>query len=507
MNENLFGFTADEDCNPLQGYSFSNRPLIIASNRGPVSIELDEGGKLEFQRGSGGLVTALTGLAQHVDATWISCGLTQEDINWGTGYVPLSTDGGKIQVQFLAPDKDSYDGYYNVIANPLLWFLQHSMWDVPRAPIIDRNTWQAWENGYKKVNRLFATAIIGQIGNRSSSAIVMLQDYHLYLSARIIKSAMRPGERPTILHFIHIPWPGPEYWRILPPAMRFEILDSLCAVDLLGFQTNADGLNFIRTCESFLPRAYVNYRKGRIWYRNHATYVRDFPISIDVSALKTLASSEQTMEYRSEIEEITSGYQLIVRIDRAEPSKNIIRGFLAYEEMFELHPEHCGKVKFLALLVPSRLGVDEYQDYLDELNATAGRVNANYGDSDWEPIRIIVGDNYARAVAALQSYDVLMVNAIADGMNLVAKEGPIVNDRDGVLVLSERAGARQQLEPGAIIISPCDVYATAEALHQGLTMSKKEREERADRMRWIIEKEDIVEWLCRQLSTVEELNL
>ena len=507
MNDNLLDYTLDEDCAPLQDYSFSNRPLIIASNRGPVSIELDEDGDLIFHRGSGGLVTALTGLAQHVDATWISCALTQEDINWGTGYIPLSNDRGKIQVQFLAPDIDAYEGYYNVIANPLLWFLQHSMWDVPRVPIIDRNTWQAWENGYKRVNKLFSRAVIEQVEKWDSSAIVMLQDYHLYLSARLIRSSMRPSDRPTILHFIHIPWPGPEYWQILPPAMRFEILDSLCAVDLLGFQTYADGLNFIRSCESFLPRAYVNFKKGRIWYRNHATYVRDFPISIDVSALKTLASSEEVMDYRSEVEEITSGYQLIVRIDRVEPSKNIIRGFLAYEEMLELHPEHCGKVKFLALLVPSRLGVGEYQDYLDELNATAGRVNAIYGDSDWEPIRTIVGDNYARAVAALQCYDVLLVNAIADGMNLVAKEGPIVNDRDGVLVLSERAGARQQLEPGAIIISPCDVYATAEAVHQGLTMSKQERKERASRMRWIIEKEDIVEWLCRQLTTVEELNL
>ena len=190
-----------------------------------------------------------------------------------------------------------------------------------------------------------------------------------------------------------------------------------------------------------------------------------------------------------------------------EPSKNIIRGFLAYEEMLELYPEHRGKVKFLALLVPSRMDVDEYQDYLDELSAAAGRVNAAFGDGDWEPIRLIVSENYTRAVAALELYDVLLVNAIADGMNLVAKEGPIVNQRDGVLVLSERTGAHQQLGVGAITISPCDVYATAEALHQALIMHVEEKKERAQRMRWIINKEDIVDWLCRQLYTVNELDL
>jgi trehalose 6-phosphate synthase len=175
--------------------------------------------------------------------------------------------------------------------------------------------------------------------------------------------------------------------------------------------------------------------------------------------------------------------------------------------MLELHPEHCGKVQFLALLVPSRLEVPEYKSYLDDLMATAGRVNATYGNSQWEPVRVVVGDNYPRAVAAMQLYDVLIVNAIADGMNLVAKEGPIVNERDGVLILSERAGARQQLEPGSLVISPCDVYATAQAMHQALVMSAEERRKRADRLQWIVEQEDITDWLCSQLETVIELDL
>jgi trehalose 6-phosphate synthase len=493
-------------CEALQADFFSNRALVVAANRGPVTFETAEDGSVQFQRVGGGLVTALTGLCLHAEATWIACAQTDADAAWQEGDVPLAEDSA-VRVQFLSPEASAYEGYYNVIANPLLWFLQHSMWDIPRAPVIDRATWQAWEEGYVAVNRLFAEAIARQVRATSRPTLVMLQDYHLYLVGRFLRQELRPRERPTLLHFIHIPWPGPEYWRILPPAMRQAILEGLCAVDLLGFQTREDGLDFIRTCESHLPRAHVNFRRGRVWYRNHATLVRDFPISIDVEALRQLAESPEVAEYHSQIQDVVGDCQLIVRVDRVEPSKNIVRGFQAFEEMLELYPEHRGQVKFLAILVPSRLGVDEYQDYLDELMAAAGRINAQYGGSEWEPVRLLVGDDYSRAVAALQPYDVLLVNAIADGMNLVAKEGPIVNRRDGVLILSERAGARQQLEPGAIVISPCDVYATAEALHQALTMPAGERRERAGRLRWLIEREDIADWLCRQLESVVELNL
>jgi len=175
--------------------------------------------------------------------------------------VPLD-GGGEIQVEFLAPDEAAYEAYYNVIANPLLWFLQHSMWDVPRAPIIDRATWQAWE-GYRAVNLLFADAIARQVRATARRTLVMLQDYHLYLVAERLRATLRRRERPTTLHFVHIPWPGPEYWRILPPGMRQPILHSLCAVDVLGFQTAEDRLNFLRTCESMLPQAAVNFRRGR----------------------------------------------------------------------------------------------------------------------------------------------------------------------------------------------------------------------------------------------------
>jgi trehalose 6-phosphate synthase len=242
-------------------------------------------------------------------------------------------------------------------------------------------------------------------------------------------------------------------------------------------------------------------------YRNRVTYVRDFPISVDVPALKRIAESPEVEQFRTQLETDIQDCQLIVRVDRTEPSKNIVRGFQAFGEMLELHPEHRGKVKFYALLVPSRLEVEEYQNYHDELTAAAGWVNARYGSSEWEPVRILTGESYPRAIAALQLYDVLLVNSIADGMNLVAKEGPVVNQHSGAVVLSERTGARQQLEPGALVISPCDVYATAEALHQALTMAEEERAVRAARLRRLVEENDINQWLASQLETLKSLGL
>jgi trehalose 6-phosphate synthase len=486
----------------------SNRQLIIASNHGPVTFHTDENGIIQPQRsGGGGLVTALSGIAQHVEACWIASALSEEDKTWQGGLVPIGEGGSAIRIQFITSEAAAYDGYYKVIANPLLWFLQHSMWDIFRSPTIDRTTWQNWQNGYVTVNRLFADAVTKQIMNAYQPALVMLQDYHLYLVPYFIRRVLRPRANYTLMHFIHIPWPGAEDWGFLPPRMRQSILEGLCAVDLLGFQTREDGLNFIRTCESHLPHAHVNFKQGRVWYRNHTTYVRAFPISIDVVTLKHLAESEDVAEHHKALLEQYGGNPLIVRIDRIEPSKNIVRGFQAFNELLELYPEHRGKVQFLALLVPSRMEVEEYQNYLNELMGAAGQVNATYGDSVWEPVRVVVGENYPRAVAAMQLYDVLLVNSIADGMNLVAKEGPVVNQQHGVLVLSERTGAREQLESGALVIPPLDISATANALHQALIMPTDERKEKAERLRSLIESEDIVDWLCKQLETIVKLGL
>jgi trehalose 6-phosphate synthase len=497
----------DEESNYSIQSLLKERTLILASNRGPVTLRRNESGELEYQRGSGGLVTALAGIIQHAEARWIACARTAEDKAWNQGLVPLGESDEQVWMQFLTPSEEAYEGYYRVIANPLLWFLQHSMWNIFREPTIDRTIWEHWENGYVAVNRLFAEAIAHEISAAPRPALVMLQDYHLYLAPSFLRYKFRPKARYTLAHFVHIPWPGAEDWGFLPTKMRLAILKGLCAVDLLGFQTREDALNFIRTCETHLPGAHVNYRHGKVRFRNHTTHIRDFPISIDVDGLRRFAESSEVDSYREQLTQFYGDWQIILRIDRIEPSKNIVRGFQAFDELLELHPEHRGKVKFLALLVPSRLGVDEYGTYLDEVMGVAGRVNAKYGGNDWEPVRVFVEENFPRAVACLQIYDVLLANSIADGMNLVAKEGPTVNLQDGVLVLSERTGAYQQLESGVLVISPLDIYGTAEAMHQALTMPPEERRARSERLRSLIEQQDIVDWLHQQLRAIVNLNL
>lgn len=480
--------------------------IIIASNRGPVTFSRDDNDEITMERGSGGLVTALSGMTSQIDVTWISCAMDPEDSLWQEGELNTGENEKSLHVKFISPEQEAYDGYYNQITNPILWFLQHSMWNVSRDPVIDRNTWKAWNDGYVVVNKLFAKAINEILEQRDQQALIMIQDYHLYLTARSLRDMIK-NNKSKILHFVHIPWPGPEYWGILPPKMRQAILDSLCAVDLLGFQTKGDALNFLRTCQSYLPSARVNFRLMTVRYKKSITHVRDFPISIDVTAIRQLAESPEAKAFENELKESFGDKKLILRIERIEPSKNIIRGFQAFEEMLELHPEYCGQVTFLALLIPSRLDVMEYQNYMDEIMAAAGRINANFGNGEWEPVRLLVGNNYTRAVAAMKEYDVLLVNAIADGMNLVAKEGPVLNQRNGVLVLSEQTGACQQLRKGAIIISPCDIYATAEAMHKGLTMRNRDKKKRADFLRENVENEDINAWLQAQLSALRDLNL
>ena len=498
---------ADGECQKLEEHLLSDRDLVIAANRAPITFHHSADGSLVYTRGSGGLVTALTGLARNVKATWIGCALTDEDREWQSGEISFAPGSEPLTIHFINADQQSYDDYYNVIANPLLWFLQHNMMDTATNPTIDLTTWNAWENGYLAVNRLFADTIVQYIRESQRKTLVMLQDYQLYAVPKFIRQQHPPRKKYTLMHFVHIPWPGTEDWGILPAGMRRTILEGLCSVDLLGFQIREDGLNFIRTVNNYLPRAHVNFRKGKIWFRNHMTYVRDFPISIDVDALRSTAATDVVKEYQRVLGRLLRDRKLILRIDRIEPSKNIVRGFQAMGDLLERHPQYIGQVQFLALLVPSRLAVSEYQTYLGDMMAAAGSVNARFGMPDWEPVRIMVGENYPRAVAAMKMYDALLVNSVADGMNLVAKEGPVVNERDGIVILSERTGARQQLEPGALIISPVDIYATAEAIHQALGMPSDERKERADRLRWIVEREDINAWICAQLQAIQSLGL
>ena len=264
--------------------------------------------------------------------------------------------------------------------------------------------------------------------------------------------------------------------------------------------TELDSINFVQTCRFYLSNASSRGTRDTIYINDRPIKAVNYPISVDVEKLKQLTESTQNQLEKNQLMNIIGDRKLILRVDRIEPSKNILRGLMAYRTLLERHPEHCGKVQMLALLVPSRIGVNEYQNYLQEIMAEGGMINAEFSDQLWEPVRIVVGHNYQRAIAAMQLYDVLVVNPIADGMNLVAKEGALVNQRDGVLVLSEHAGAFYELGEYAMNVSPFDIFGTAEMIHQALAMPSLERQKRAEALRNLVQENDIKMWFDAQVD-------
>jgi trehalose 6-phosphate synthase len=479
-------------------------PLIIAANRGPVEFTRREEGGFTHKRGSGGVVTAMSALGRYVDPVWVASAMTEGDrqvaIAAGGEAVVVEDEGEPpLKIHFATVPTETYDLAYNQISNEILWFLQHYLWDAAHEPDIDQQIWRAWDVGYSILNLTFANTIHRAAElTGSDRPIVMLQDYHLYLVAETVRERL---PHALIQQFIHIPWPDKDYWMFLPARMRQEICRGLLANDVVGFQTFDHCHNFIRTCVANVPGAEGDHEWMCVRYKGRTIKVRPYPISLDVGAVRRTASNEAVAEYVNILQDYL-GEQTIVRVDRAEPSKNVLRGFKAFDLFLERYPEWHGRVRFLSLLVPSRLAVPRYQQYLDDIYAIMGRINTKHGTEKWRPVRLLVGENYERALAALTLYDALLVNSLADGMNLVAKEGALLNERGGVLILSETAGAHEQLGAHAISIAPCDIAGTADALHFALTMPTEERFRRATALRASVENADIVRWITDQLDDI-----
>ena len=481
------------------------RSLIIASNRGPVEHQVGSDGRVHARRGSGGVVTALSALTAVVPFTWVACAMSEGDRKAAQeaegGHIASSLPGQRILLRYVVTPRRMYHKYYNIFCNPLLWFLQHYMWSSPYTPNVDSTVYDAWKTGYIPVNEAFAKAIIEEARSLPAPPYIMLHDYHLYLTPGMLRQ-----ELPTavIQHFIHIPWPTPIYWQLLPQSMRLPIVEGLCNSDIVGFQSTRDVRSFLHTAEDFLEGAQVDHVAQTVTHCGRTTMVRSYPISIDVAELRSIAASPRAREYEGKLEPLRNE-RTIVRVDRAEPSKNIVRGFRAYGVLLERHPELRGKVNFLAFLVPSRTHIRQYHRYLEEIDTQIQAVNQTFGTPDWQPIRVFYENNYTQAIAAMGLYDVLLVNPIIDGMNLVAKEGPVVNTKAGVLILSDAAGAYEQLRPGVIAVAPADIEGTMEALYQALTMPQEERERRAATLGDIIQRADITEWVCSQLEDLHTL--
>jgi len=472
--------------------------IVIVSNRGPFSFTQRENGIFDVERGAGGLVTALGALAEKHEVLWIASAMSEDDRLWAKAHEDEIQSVEGVYMRLVIPSEDAYEKYYGSIANPLLWFIQHQLWDAPRTPSITQETWDAWNEGYLPINKLLADAVIESVKDVERPIIILPQDYHLYIMPHYLRKGL--GDKVKIHPFIHIPWPGPDAWRILPKEMRDPLLHSLLESNGIGFQTQKDAFNFVQTCRFHLSEAHSRGHRDAIYINDRKVDARPYPISVDVEKIETLAAEAQTHLLKSEFINLVGDTKMILRVDRVEPSKNIIRGLHVFKALLEKHPEHHEKVKMICLLVPSRMEVAEYQDYLKEIMAESGMINAEFSKPFWEPVRVILGDNYMRAIAAMQLYDVLFVNPIADGMNLVVKEGALLNQKAGTLVLSEYAGAYYELGDYALNVSPYDIYGTVEALHRGLEMPYEEKIKRANALRKIVQGADIKEWFQAQVS-------
>jgi len=446
------------------------RSLIIVSNRGPVTFDRGPDGERVVRRGGGGLVTALRGLLEHHDVTWIAAATTDED--------RVVAAEGSSEAALVAPDPDAYHGYYNVVANPMLWFIQHGLWGRGLRPDLDEAFHAAWRD-YETVNRAFAERVVVELDNKPGAA-VLFQDYHLYLAPGYVRAA-RPEAQ--LAHFVHIPWPVD--WTILPEQMRRAVHEGLLANDVVAFHTARWARNFEASCNEVVG----GHERTRVTH--HA-------ISIDVAEFDELAQSDRVLAEERDLE-ARRPEKLVLRVDRTDPSKNIVRGLEAFGLLLDTRPEWRGRVRMLALLDPSRQSIPEYVEYVAAIERTTEEINARHPRA----IDLEVADNFERSIAAYKQFDVLLVNAVYDGMNLVAKEAPLVNTRDGVLVLSENAGAHEELADWALTVNPFDIWGQAEALHEALTMEPAERRRRRDGICAQVREHDVHAWLDGLLADLD----
>ena len=479
------------------------RQLIVVSNRGPVAYALAEDGTVQARRGGGGLVTALRSLVTHHDVTWIASVMSEgdrvvADRAAGAAFDERAWDGSPYRLRLVWHPLQAYDSFYNVVANPVLWFAQHYLWGLAEAPDIDHGLHHAWNQGYLTVNRAFADAVLDEL-ERRPRASVFFHDYHLYLAPSFVREA-RP--EATLAHFVHIPWPQPDYWRVLPDSIRRALHEGVMANDVVSFHTPRWRRNFLHSCEEILG-AEVDQDRGEARVRDTVTRVRCAPISVDVREFEELAGSEEVLAAEAEILAERPEF-LVVRVDRTDPSKNVVRGFRAFDLYLDAHPEMHGRIGMLALLDPSRQDIPEYAEYLGAIQRAARAVNDRFQRPGWKPLELQIQDNFPQAVAAYKQFDVLLVNAIFDGLNLVAKEAPLVNVRDGVVILSENAGAHDELVNWAVSINPFDVAGQAEAIHTAITMPQTERAARIDAIRDWVGAHDISRWIETQLTDLDE---
>ena len=483
----------------------ADRQLLIASNRGPVSFSLSNG-VLTARRGGGGMVSGLSAAAEGTPMVWVCAALSGADREAASrspgGLIDAGESGGDAAVQMLDIPPEVFESAYNRIANSTLWFVHHMLYDTPNQPSFAPAFIGEW-NAFRQYNEMFADALASaaaQAGGAGRGATrALIQDYHLCLAPRMLAERM-PGM--PIAHFSHTPWAPPEYYRLLPGDVAREILAGILGADHAGFLSQRWAHAFIDCCEALLG-AKVDRDRGLVSYAGHLTSIGIHPLGVDAAQLRARAAEPDVAEKMAALADATGGRKLIVRVDRTELSKNIVRGLEAYRELLRAHPEWHGNVVHLAFAYPSRGDLPEYRDYTAAVQRLAAEIGEEFATPGWDPVVLEVNDDYPRSLAACRLADVILVNPIRDGMNLVAKEAPILSDRGCAVVLSTEAGAAAELGRHALLVNPFDVTQTMLALHEALTMSDEERGRRSLALAAAASATPPARWLAQQLDALD----
>ncbi|HEX8732794.1 MAG TPA: trehalose-6-phosphate synthase [Ktedonobacterales bacterium] len=479
--------------------------IIIASNRGPMSYTRDpRTGRVVSHPGAGGVVSGLLSAAQDRPVTWVSVAMTDAEraIARGEERAAPLREWPNISLRLVATTADAYRRAYNGVSNKALWFIQHYLLQPTTRPL-SPHLMKNWEEGYKVVNEAVADAVIAELELAGDDTPVLFQDYHLYLAPRIVRERVVWAR---LAHFVHIPWPDARYWELAPEAMTRAIFEGLAANDIVGFQTERDARNFLDGAQRFLSESAsvkaASGEVGALLVDDRRVSVRVYPIAVSPDEVFAQADGHASRETKRLLARArpTPSHQIILRVDRVEPTKNIVAGFQAYERLLQRRKRLRERVTFVALLVPSREGLAEYRSVMRETRKTIERINEKYGTATWQPIIAVFGNDRARALACMREYDALLVNPLLDGMNLVVKEGALLNQRAGVIVLSRTAGAYEQLGQYALGVPPIDIEAISDALEAALEMPARERRRRAAGLRAILERESAKTWLQAQID-------
>ena len=465
--------------------------MVFASNRGPVSfVSTDDG--FATKDAAGGASPALHAVAKRLKdrAEWIAAAVSDADraaVAAGAGDELAHRLG--YDLYFLDIDPDRYHRYYNVVSNRMLWFANHCLWDEIDIPSFGPDEVAAFEDGYEPVNRRFAEVVAE---TAELDALVLFQDYHLATAPGHLR-ALRPQQ--PIMHFTHSSFCGPEGLDHLPAPIPRAVIHGMLAADLVGFHVPPWADGFLACCEA--AGARVDRERGAVEHEGRTTWVRTYPIPIDPHGLRERARGPEATEWAQRCRAWAGDGALIVRADRAEPSKNIVRGFEAFGDLLDRRPDLAASVRFAACLYPSRQDVPEYQNYARQIEEAVETIERKHPDT----IEMFMKDDFDRTLGAYREYDVLLVNSIMDGMNLVSKEGPALNERAGALVLSRGAGSFSELGDAAIQIADArDVSETSRALEEALELAMDERQRRAERLRTIVESTTPTDWIERQIA-------